>query len=108
MNLFDVLILPSRNEGWGCVISEAYACGIPVVGSDAGGIPEAMGGLGVVVPDGDDFEKRFAGAVCEVLNKNHVSEKQDLIDTASRNTWEQCIMKEIGVYKSLLDSKEKS
>jgi len=108
MNLFDVLILPSRNEGWGCVISEAYACGIPVVGSDAGGIPEAMGGLGVVVPEGDDFEKRFAGAVCEVLNKNHVSEKQNLIDTASRNTWEQCIMKEIGVYKSLLDSKEKS
>ena len=108
MNLFDVLILPSRNEGWGCVISEAYACGIPVVGSDAGGIPEAMGGMGVVVPDGDDFEMRFAGAVCEILRDNSVSERQNLIDTASRNTWEQCVMKEIGVYTSLLESKEKS
>jgi len=43
MNAMDVMILPSRNEGWPCVILEAQACGTCVVGSSNGGIPEAIG-----------------------------------------------------------------
>jgi len=41
MNAMDVMILPSRNEGFGAVCIEAQACGTCVIGSSNGGIPEA-------------------------------------------------------------------
>jgi len=57
MNAMDVMILPSRNEGFGAVVIEAQSCGVPVVGSDNGGIPEAVGNGGIIVKEGDYFEK---------------------------------------------------
>lgn len=42
-NCIDVLVLPSINEGLPLVVIEALACGANVVGSMAGGIPEAIG-----------------------------------------------------------------
>jgi glycosyltransferase involved in cell wall biosynthesis len=55
----DVLVLPSRAETYGMVVTEALAHGIPVIASRIGGVPEALdvaadGTLpGVLVPVGD-------------------------------------------------------
>lgn len=49
-----VLIVPSREEAFGSVILDALALGVPVIGSDAGGIPEALRhGGGVTLRVGD-------------------------------------------------------
>lgn len=48
-----VLAVPSRNEGFGVVALEGMACGCVVAGSDAGGLPEAIDGCGLVFPSGD-------------------------------------------------------
>lgn len=42
MASIDVLAIPSRHEGMGQVTVEAMASGKPVIGSDAGGIPEVV------------------------------------------------------------------
>jgi glycosyltransferase involved in cell wall biosynthesis len=39
----DLLVVPSRFETYGMVITEALARGIPVVATDVGGIREALG-----------------------------------------------------------------
>jgi glycosyltransferase involved in cell wall biosynthesis len=55
----DLLILPSRAETFGMVVTEALAHGLPVIASDVGGVAEAMGRTaagprpGLLVPDGD-------------------------------------------------------
>jgi len=54
----DLLVLPSRTEAYGMVVTEALARGLPVVGSAVGGVPEALGDVdgrrpGALVPPGD-------------------------------------------------------
>jgi glycosyltransferase involved in cell wall biosynthesis len=53
--LFDLVVLPSRNEGMGRAIVEAQAAGVPVVATRVGGIPDlvAHGETGVLVPPAD-------------------------------------------------------
>ena len=42
MQTHDVLVLNSRRENFPCVIAEAWACGIPVMSTDVGGIREHL------------------------------------------------------------------
>jgi glycosyltransferase involved in cell wall biosynthesis len=54
----DVLVLPSRGETYGMVVTEALARGLPVIATSVGGVPEALGRVGsirpgLLVPAGD-------------------------------------------------------
>ncbi|MBI2797603.1 MAG: glycosyltransferase [Gemmatimonadetes bacterium] len=53
--LFDVGVLCSRSEGFPNTVIEAMAAGRPVVGTNVGGIPDAIvpGETGLLVPVGD-------------------------------------------------------
>ncbi|MFQ5611541.1 MAG: glycosyltransferase [Anaerolineae bacterium] len=57
LSAMDVLVLPSQTtpswkEQFGHVLIEAMACGVPVVGSDSGAIPEVIGDAGLIFPEG--------------------------------------------------------
>jgi len=52
---FDVLVAPSiEAETFGRVVAEAQSCGVPVIASDIGGLPEALvsNKTGMLVPPG--------------------------------------------------------
>jgi len=100
MQAMDVMVLPSRSEGWGCVIKEAQACGTTVIGSNAGGIPEAVGVGGRVVDEGLDFEKRFAKGVVEELRLKPGTDRA--LRSAAGYTWRETIFNEISIYKSIV------
>ena len=62
----DVFLLPSEQESFGLAAVEALACGMPVVASNVGGLPEAVrdGETGRLVPPRDP--RAVAGAVLEI------------------------------------------
>ena len=47
------LTTPAWKEQFGRVLTDAMACGVPVVGSDSGEIPHVIGDGGLVTPEGD-------------------------------------------------------
>jgi glycosyltransferase involved in cell wall biosynthesis len=56
----DLLVVPSRSETYGMTVTEAFAHGLPVIATTAGGLPEAFGpvtaggvGPGQLIPPGD-------------------------------------------------------
>jgi glycosyltransferase involved in cell wall biosynthesis len=52
----DLFVLPSRFEGYGMAYTEAVAHGVPVIGTNAGAIPDTVpSGAGILVPP-DDIE----------------------------------------------------
>jgi len=68
MAALDALILPSLWEGFGLVLIEAMAAGIPAITTAVSSMPEIVldGRTGRVVPPGD--EKAMARAIVELLS----------------------------------------
>jgi alpha-1,3-rhamnosyl/mannosyltransferase len=53
LRLADALVFPSRYEGFGAPVAEAFAAGTPVIASDATALPEVVGDAGLLLPPGD-------------------------------------------------------
>ncbi|MDJ0708316.1 MAG: glycosyltransferase, partial [Leptolyngbyaceae cyanobacterium MO_188.B28] len=63
-NQHQIMVVPSLwAEPFGVVALEGIACGCVVVGSEAGGLTEAIGPCGVTFPNGN------AGELAQILKK---------------------------------------
>ncbi len=93
----DMFCLPSRHEALGTSLLEAQSCGVPVLGSNVGGIPEALchGQTGYLFDDFDDLEKKIS----ELLeNKEKLQE--------FKNNSRKFILEKFSVEKMMEDTKK--
>jgi glycosyltransferase involved in cell wall biosynthesis len=97
------LTLPNWKEQFGRVIVEAMACGVPIVGSSSGAIPEVVGEGGLIVPEAD------SAALAEALRR--LRESPDLRHTVGQRgrarvlahyTQAQVAAQTVAVYRALL------
>ncbi|HKP87793.1 MAG TPA: glycosyltransferase family 4 protein [Blastocatellia bacterium] len=66
LNAHKILVVPSRwQEPFGIVALEGIACGCVVVGSEGGGLKDAIGPCGVTFPNGN--VEALAGALADLL-----------------------------------------
>ena len=70
----DVFVLPSKNETFGQVFIEAMSCGVPVIGTKVGGIPEIISDNynGFLVPTDDSSV--LAQRIEKLLNDHGIRE----------------------------------
>ena len=72
LGAMDLLVAPSQTtwhwkEQFGRMLIEAFACGVPVIGSDSGEIPYVIGDAGRVVGEKDVVG--WAAAIVELLDR---------------------------------------
>jgi glycosyltransferase involved in cell wall biosynthesis len=100
----SVLLMPSLYEGFGMPLLEAMACGVPVVTSRRGSIPE-VAGEAVLYVDPED-PKDIARGVEKVLNDSTL--RQDLITKgllrAKAFAWKRTAEETLMVYRKIIDS----
>lgn len=109
MAIADILCLPSYREGFGTVVIEAAAMGVPTVGSDIYGLSDAVvnGETGMLVPPRDTAA--LAGALLDLLSDE--DKRRQMGYAAKRRAEEtfnagQVNGKLIAEYRNLLDARK--
>jgi glycosyltransferase involved in cell wall biosynthesis len=94
----DVFVYPSRDEGFGLPVLEAMRCGVPVVTTTGGALPEVVGAAGcLVAPDDEDALVHAIGAA---------RGRRDLpaagLSRAAAFTWARTVDLTIAAYRVML------
>lgn len=105
----ELAVVPSLYEGFSLPAIEAMACGVPVLATTGGALPEVVGADGVsarVVPTSDP--SALAAGIAELLGDRHQRER---IGAAGRErvldlfTWHACARGMVEVWEAELDER---
>jgi len=96
LSKMKVLMLPSRDEGFPCVVKEAYSMGVPVIGTDIPGIREAVMDESVLVGYDNNFVQNFAKRTTQVAIE--FNGNWHLVENAMKFSWDEIVRKEMEVY----------
>jgi glycosyltransferase involved in cell wall biosynthesis len=98
----EAFVLPSFWEGFGLDVVSALACGVPVIVSDRGSLPEIAGKSSMVI--NPDRPEEIAGAIKKVLrlSKNEYNKlSQEGIKWASSFSWQETAKKTMQIFLNL-------
>lgn len=93
-----IFVLPSLKEGFGQVLLEAIACGLPIISTNTSAIPEVVGDAGILV------EPRNSQALVEAiinLIENEELGKNGRKRVEENFTWEKVAERVEEVYEGV-------
>ncbi len=108
-NASRLFVLPSLHEGFGIPCLEAMACGIPVITTNRGALPEIVGDAALILSDPMDANDLKDAIECLLYDENL---RQEMIlrglRRASAFSWEKSAQKMIAIYHRVLEDSHAS
>lgn len=99
----DIFVLPSLSESFGIVNIQAMYCGLPIVATNVGGIPENVIDQinGFLIEPRNEYQ--IAEKVILLLNNNELREKisENNKEKASNYSWERVVEKLEKLYETI-------
>ena len=95
-----VAVIPSVYEGFGLPAGEAMACGVPVISTTGGALPEVVGDAGILVPPADP--SALTNAITKVLNNPDLAEQLSIAGyqrVQNHLTWHAAAKKTVDAYR---------
>ncbi len=101
----DAMVHVSRTEGFCLAVGEGMACGLPIVVTRRGGLPEVCGDAAAYLDDPDDHDT-LAELILGVLTDpaKRESMRQLGLERAASLSWPQAARLTLAVYSRLLDA----
>jgi glycosyltransferase involved in cell wall biosynthesis len=96
-----MLVLPSYEEGFGLPVLEAMACGVPVIVSSRGSLPEVAGPAAAPI-DPDDADG-FARAMRALLEGDATAAGERGVAQAAKYSWPACAAAARRAYQSAIE-----
>jgi len=96
-----MLVLPSYEEGFGLPVLEAMACGVPVIVSSRGSLPEVAGPAAAPI-DPDDADG-FARAMRTLLEGDATAAGERGVAQAAKYSWAACAAAARRAYQSAIE-----
>jgi MMP alpha-(1->4)-mannosyltransferase len=96
-------VVPSLYEGFGLPAGEAMACGVPVISTTGGALPEVVGDAGVLVPPADP--QALAQAIETVCTRPDLAAslgRSGYDRVMAQFTWEAAARKTTAVYRQAI------
>jgi len=104
-----IAVVPSVYEGFGIPAGEAMACGVPVISTTGGALPEVVGDAGILVPPAD--AGALAKAIGELLDNPHRARhlgEAGLKRVRDSFTWQRAAEKTVEVYRETIRDHRRS
>ena len=102
MKLSSALIMFSRYENQPCVIVEALCCGLPVISSSVGGIPEIINDANGMLVSSEN-ENELIHAMKQMIQNYRQYNRKQMADDAAKKFSYGAVGKEItAVYKGIM------
>ena len=98
-----IAVSPSVYEGFGFPAGEALSCGVPLVATDGGSLPEVVGDAGILVPHSNP--PALARAIDALLRDENrrddmsVKARQHILDNFK---WERCAREVVQLYRQTI------